>query len=103
MNSTTRISWRIPEEFFPSAGRTVRFLTVSIVICFLLPASFATPARAAAEAIADKTAEVDGLKLHYLTAGHGPDSNPVARLHPNFAHVETNHSTFGREIYRDCA
>ena len=72
MNSTTRISWRIPEEFFPSAGRTVRFLTVSIVICFLLPASFATPARAAAEAIADKTAEVDGLKLHYLTAGHGP-------------------------------
>jgi len=29
-------------------------------------------ARAAEEAIAARSAEVDGLKLHYLTAGHGP-------------------------------
>ena len=72
MNSTIRISRRIPEDFLSSAGRTFRFLATIIMICFLLPASFATPARAAAEAIASKTAEVDGLKLHYLTAGHGP-------------------------------
>jgi len=71
MNSTTRISRRISEEFFSRAGRTVRLLAASIVICFLLPASFPTKARAA-EAIASKTAVVDGLRLHYLTAGHGP-------------------------------
>src|SRR6267142_6008523 len=29
-------------------------------------------ARAAEEAIAARSAEVDGLKVHYLTAGHGP-------------------------------
>jgi len=29
-------------------------------------------AHAATEAIASKTAEVGGLKLHYLTSGHGP-------------------------------
>jgi pimeloyl-ACP methyl ester carboxylesterase len=71
MNSTTRISRRISEEFFSRAGRTVRLLAASIVICFLLPGSFPTKARAA-EAIASKTAVVDGLRLHYLTAGHGP-------------------------------
>jgi hypothetical protein len=71
MNSTSRISRRISEEFFSRAGRTVRLLAASIVICFLLPASFPTKARAA-EAIASKTAVVDGLRLHYLTAGHGP-------------------------------
>jgi pimeloyl-ACP methyl ester carboxylesterase len=36
--------------------------------------SLAIPAKAnrAAEAIASRTAEVDGIKLHYLGAGHGP-------------------------------
>src|SRR5579863_2853683 len=29
-------------------------------------------AAAGADAIASRTAEVDGLKIHYLTAGHGP-------------------------------
>jgi pimeloyl-ACP methyl ester carboxylesterase len=29
-------------------------------------------ARPAAEAIASRTAQVDGIKLHYLTTGHGP-------------------------------
>ena len=55
MNSTTRISRRISEEFFSRAGRTVRLLAASIVICFLLPASFPTKARAA-EAIAESVA-----------------------------------------------
>ena len=72
MNSTIRISRLVSEDFLSSAGRTLRFLAVTSLICFLLPASFSTQARAAAVAIADKTAEVDGLKLHYLTAGRGP-------------------------------
>jgi len=37
-----------------------------------LSALFITRAWAAAGGIADKTADVDGLKLHYLTAGNGP-------------------------------
>lgn len=40
--------------------------------CCLLPVSFATKANAAAEAAVSESAEVDGLKLHYLTAGSGP-------------------------------
>ena len=72
MNSTTRNSRWIPEEFLSSARRTFRFLTGTTVICLLLLTSFAPKAFAAAEAIASKTAVVDGLKLHYLTAGHGP-------------------------------
>lgn len=42
------------------------------MMCLLLLAPFATQARADAAAIAGKTAVVDGLRLHYLTAGHGP-------------------------------
>jgi hypothetical protein len=100
MNSTTRISRRISEEFFSRAGRTVRLLAASIVICFLLPASFPTKARAA-EAIASKTAVVDAQAAlpHCRSRSH---RNPFARLHPDLAHVETDHPTFGREVYRDC-
>ncbi len=72
MNSTTRNSRWIPEEFLSSVRRTFRFLTETAVICLLLLVSFAPKAFAAAEAIAGKTAVVDGLKLHYLTAGRGP-------------------------------
>ena len=72
MKSTTRISRPIREESVSNDGRTFRFLAVTSLICFLLLAPFATKACAAAEAIAGKTAVVDGLKLHYLTAGHGP-------------------------------
>ncbi len=72
MKSTIRISRPIREESVSNAGRTFRFLAVTSMICFLLLVSLATQARAAADAIASKTAEVDGLKLHYLTAGHGP-------------------------------
>ncbi|MGC2530706.1 MAG: alpha/beta hydrolase [Candidatus Acidiferrum sp.] len=38
----------------------------------LLVAPKSSTAHPAAEAIASRYAEVDGLKLHYLTAGHGP-------------------------------
>jgi len=45
---------------------SVRLIGISL----LLLASVAANAQAAA--ISSKTAEVDGLKIHYLTAGHGP-------------------------------
>ncbi len=41
-------------------------------ICIALSALFITRAWAAAGGIAEKTADVDGLKLHYLAAGSGP-------------------------------
>ena len=41
----------------------------------LFPASIAS---LAAETVASRTAEVDGVKLHYLTAGHGA---PLILLH----------------------
>jgi len=50
-----------------------KLLAAALALSFFL-FSTALPARAqaAAEAIAARTAEVDGVKLHYLTAGHGP-------------------------------
>lgn len=48
-------------------------LVASLILC----GSFATTATAA-EAISSKTAEVQGVTLHYLTAGHG---SPVILLH----------------------
>jgi pimeloyl-ACP methyl ester carboxylesterase len=53
----------------------VGFIAVGFVLLF--GAELAV-ARAAADAIASQTAEVDGVKLHYLKAGHGP---PVILLH----------------------
>ncbi len=48
-------------------------LLVSLAIFGLLIFCTTFSARAfAAETVASRTAEVDGLKLHYLTAGHGP-------------------------------
>jgi pimeloyl-ACP methyl ester carboxylesterase len=48
------------------------FVSVAVFGPLLLSAAFSTSAYAAAENIASHTAEVDGVKLHYLTAGHGP-------------------------------
>jgi len=47
---------------------------VLILFCTAISAN----ASAAPEAIASRTAEIDGVKLHYLTAGHGP---PLIVLH----------------------
>jgi pimeloyl-ACP methyl ester carboxylesterase len=50
---------------------TARFLVASIVLLFFV----ALPGTARAQnanAIISRTAEVDGVTLHYLTAGHGP-------------------------------
>jgi pimeloyl-ACP methyl ester carboxylesterase len=52
-----------------------RALNLFISLALLGPLFFSTAfsARAyAAEIIASRTAEIDGVRLHYLTAGHGP-------------------------------
>src|SRR3984957_3757844 len=57
----------------PINTRTIRVFQTVFVICALL--AFASPrgmAQAGAGDIASKDAVVDGLKMHYLTAGHGP-------------------------------
>ena len=81
-------------------------LRLCISLCVLLFVS-AIPgmgqAAAGDKAIASLTADVGGLKLHYLKAGHGPTSDPAARLYANVAHVEADHSTSCRKIYGDCA
>jgi pimeloyl-ACP methyl ester carboxylesterase len=50
------------------------FRATVAVLVFLLPASFPALAQAPASgnAIISRTADVEGTKLHYLTAGHGP-------------------------------
>lgn len=67
-------------------NQTCRFYPVWFAI-FLLAAVFETPARAAAAdaVISSRTADVEGLKLHYLTAGHGP---AVLLLH---GYTQTSH------------
>ena len=48
------------------------FVSVAVFGPLLLSTAFSTSAYAAAEPIASRTAEIDGIRLHYLTAGHGP-------------------------------
>src|SRR5260370_2498083 len=48
------------------------FLRVAVFGPLLLSPTLSTEAYATDEAIASRTAEIDGVKLHYLTAGHGP-------------------------------
>lgn len=51
-----------------------KFRMVVVLLAFLFTASFLAIAGAepSATVIASRTAEVEGVKLHYLTAGHGP-------------------------------
>ena len=55
-------------------------LGLAVVGLFLLPAGFSPKAHANAsdEAVASRTAEINGLKLHYMTAGRGM---PLILLH----------------------
>src|SRR5258708_18353280 len=49
------------------------FLTLATIGPLFLSTTWSTRASAAAgESIASRTAEIEGVKLHYLTAGHGP-------------------------------
>jgi hypothetical protein len=49
-----------------------RGLRVCVVLFVLVCVLLATSVYGAETAIASRTATVDGLNLHYLTAGHGP-------------------------------
>ena len=51
-----------------------KFRKAAALFVFLFTASFPAMAKAEADAniIASRTADVEGIKLHYLTAGHGP-------------------------------
>src|SRR5260370_40033647 len=58
-----------------------RVLIVLLSVCLFFVAgafSATTQAAAAGKTIVSRTAEVDGVKLHYLTAGSGP---PLVLLH----------------------
>jgi pimeloyl-ACP methyl ester carboxylesterase len=70
-NSNSR---QIRKQSFPGAGIHEDFqrMAAAVLLCFLLSNLLATKAHAAVEGIASKTATVDGLTLHYLTAGRGP-------------------------------
>jgi hypothetical protein len=59
-------------KFGPSRRISLKWLLEAASICTVLSALFITKTCAAVGGIADKTADVDGLKLHYLTAGSGP-------------------------------
>ena len=48
------------------------------VLGLLFSAGFLTQAHAADEAIASRTANIDGDNIHYMTAGHG---TPLILLH----------------------
>lgn len=48
------------------------FCSAIIILTFCLSASSPVIGQTEESGIASKTATVDGLKLHYLTAGHGP-------------------------------
>lgn len=65
--------------------RLAKSAFVPVVVLLFLFAATGPKALAAPETIASRTAEVDGLKLHYLTAGHGP---AVILLH---GYAETSH------------
>ena len=50
--------------------------------------------------IVSRTADIDGVKLHYLTALHGPTVT-LLRFCGNFPHVATDHPGAGGEIHHD--
>jgi len=47
-------------------------LVASCALLISIPLSSAVHAQAAGETITSHTAEIDGVKLHYMSAGHGP-------------------------------
>ena len=47
--------------------------------------------------IVSRTADVGGVKIHYLTAGPRSYGDSDTRLHANVSHVEADHSAIGRD------
>lgn len=58
-----------------------RVPSLLVLSLFVLSIGFVATAYAQSPAIiASRTAEINGVNLHYLTAGHGNAPHPVARL-----------------------
>jgi len=72
MNRATETRGWIGKPFSLTRGIYTILRPWVVTVCLLLAISLAANAQAATETIASKTTEVDGLKLHYLTSGHGP-------------------------------
>ena len=68
------------------------------IAAFLLTALFSASPRAIAQvkvarnAIESRSAEIDGVTVHYLAAGQGACCNPSAWLHADVPHVAASHS-----------
>src|SRR5713226_5869596 len=77
-------------------GNLSKRLSVVASLVLLSSANLAR-AQTTPQAISARFADVDGIKLHYLAAGHGPT---VILLH---GYVETYHSAPGPDVYSDCA
>jgi pimeloyl-ACP methyl ester carboxylesterase len=50
----------------------MRVVSLGVLSFFVFLSGISAAANAATEAIASRTASVNGVKIHYLTAGHGP-------------------------------
>src|SRR5580704_4021801 len=65
-----------PRQCYPRSAMKIRLTFYSCIPWFALLFSVALPgsanARAADDVINSRTAEIEGVGLHYLTAGHGP-------------------------------
>jgi pimeloyl-ACP methyl ester carboxylesterase len=59
-------------KFATVAQVSLRSLLRTVLVCTVFSCSFVTIAWSAPGDIAEKTVDAGGLKLHYLTAGHGP-------------------------------
>ena len=101
--------WRSGTKKFRSVissdGRTRWMFMLLTGLLALILCATATAASASGQAlpVASRMAQIDGVKLHYLTAGHGPT---VILIH---GYTQTSRMwrpiipAAGREIYGDCA
>ena len=53
--------------------------------------------------ISSRTAKIDGVTVHYLTAGHGPALISPSRVHANLTPVAAHHSEVCGKIHGHCA
>jgi len=58
----------MPGSSVKSASKAI----IGVTVLILFAAATSATASAQPDAIASRTSQVDGVKLHYLTAGHGP-------------------------------
>lgn len=72
MNRSIICGWKREGAWFFGHGTLASFWSAAIVAYSLLQMSLPVNAMAATDAIESKTAQVEGLKIHYLASGQGP-------------------------------